>query len=170
MYVCHQPERKEITVPRMLVLVTTSNCSMHGYGSFKTKFILIFSKNSTVPHTVLLTSLQPICIFPCHLLPGTVSDLFFFLEGGRWRAPQQMLRTHHSLEGLLCNPVMKMISFSFSFFLVMEHRWNEIDRGKPKYLGKTCPSVTSSNKNFKWIDPGFSFSCPVSFLWSILYL
>jgi hypothetical protein len=22
--------------------------------------------------------------------------------------------------------------FFFSFFLVMEHRWNEIDRGKPK--------------------------------------
>jgi hypothetical protein len=37
--------------------------------------------------------------------------------------------------GLLCNPVMKMIS-SFSFFQVMEHRWNDIDRGKPKYSGK----------------------------------
>jgi hypothetical protein len=24
----------------------------------------------------------------------------------------------------------------FSFFRVMEHRWNEIDRGKPKYSGK----------------------------------
>jgi hypothetical protein len=24
----------------------------------------------------------------------------------------------------------------FSFFQVMEHRWKEIDRGKPKYLGK----------------------------------
>jgi hypothetical protein len=23
-----------------------------------------------------------------------------------------------------------------SFFRVMEHRWNEIDRGKPKYSGK----------------------------------
>jgi hypothetical protein len=37
--------------------------------------------------------------------------------------------------GLLCNPVMKMISF-FLFFRLMEHRWNEIDRGKPKYLGE----------------------------------
>jgi hypothetical protein len=26
--------------------------------------------------------------------------------------------------------------FFFSFFQVMEHRWNEIDRGKPKYSGK----------------------------------
>jgi hypothetical protein len=24
----------------------------------------------------------------------------------------------------------------FSFFQVMEHRWNEIDRRKPKYSGK----------------------------------
>jgi hypothetical protein len=24
----------------------------------------------------------------------------------------------------------------FSFFQVMEHRWNEIDRGEPKYSGK----------------------------------
>jgi hypothetical protein len=31
--------------------------------------------------------------------------------------------------------MIKMISV-FSFFLVMEHRWNEIDRGKPKYAGK----------------------------------
>jgi hypothetical protein len=26
--------------------------------------------------------------------------------------------------------------FSLSFFLVMEHRWNETDRGRPKYSGK----------------------------------
>jgi hypothetical protein len=38
--------------------------------------------------------------------------------------------------GLLYNPVMKMISAFFSFFQVMEHRWNEIDRGKPKYSDK----------------------------------
>jgi hypothetical protein len=30
---------------------------------------------------------------------------------------------------------MKMISF-FPFFQVMEHRWNETDRGKSKYSGK----------------------------------
>jgi hypothetical protein len=29
----------------------------------------------------------------------------------------------------------KMISW-FSLFQVMEHRWNEIDRGKPKYSVK----------------------------------
>jgi hypothetical protein len=30
---------------------------------------------------------------------------------------------------------MKMIS-AFSFVRVMEHRWNKIYRGKPKYSGK----------------------------------
>jgi hypothetical protein len=27
----------------------------------------------------------------------------------------------------------------FVLFLVMEHRWNEIDRGKPKNSGKNLP-------------------------------
>jgi hypothetical protein len=40
--------------------------------------------------------------------------------------------------GFLCNPVMKMMMIIVIFypFLVMEHRWNETDRGKPKYSGK----------------------------------
>jgi hypothetical protein len=55
---------------------------------------------------------------------------------GLWRrAPQQMLRTHRSLKAYFATLVMKMkrkmISF-FSFFQVMEHRWNETDRGKQK--------------------------------------
>jgi hypothetical protein len=37
--------------------------------------------------------------------------------------------------GLMCDPVMKMINF-FVLSCVMEYRWNEIDGGKPKYLGK----------------------------------
>jgi hypothetical protein len=56
--------------------------------------------------------------------------LFFWVKGpvtDATDAPQPW--------GLLWNPVMKMIS-AFSFFRVMEHRWNETDRGKPKYLGK----------------------------------
>jgi hypothetical protein len=52
---------------------------------------------------------------------------------GILRAPQQMLRTHRSLEAY-CATLTK-ISF-FPFFRVMEHRWNEIDRGKPKYSRK----------------------------------
>ena len=36
----------------------------------------------------------------------------------------------------------------------MEHRWNEIDRGKPKYSGETCPSATLSTTNLTGTDPG----------------
>jgi hypothetical protein len=36
----------------------------------------------------------------------------------------------------------------------MEQRWNETDRGKPKYSGeKTCHSATLSTTNPIWIDP-----------------
>jgi hypothetical protein len=35
----------------------------------------------------------------------------------------------------------------------MEHRWNEIDSGKPKYSGKTCPSAILSTTNPTWTDP-----------------
>jgi hypothetical protein len=61
-----------------------------------------------------------------------------------WRAPQQMPRTHRSLEGLFIS-------------ILMEHRWNEIYRGKPKYSGKkTCPSATLSSTNPTWTDPGLN--------------
>jgi hypothetical protein len=36
----------------------------------------------------------------------------------------------------------------------MEHRWNEIDRGKLKYSEKKCPSATLSTTNPTWTDPG----------------
>jgi hypothetical protein len=36
------------------------------------------------------------------------------------------------------------------FFILMEDRWNEIDRGKPKYSEKTCPSATLSTTNPTW--------------------
>jgi hypothetical protein len=35
----------------------------------------------------------------------------------------------------------------FSFFRIMEHRWNEVDREKPKYSGKTSPSASLSTTN-----------------------
>jgi hypothetical protein len=66
------------------------------------------------------------------------------------RAPQQMLRTHRSLEAY-CSTLWLV----FSFFRLMEHRWNEIDRGKPKYSGgKPCPSATLSTTNPTWTHPG----------------
>jgi hypothetical protein len=69
------------------------------------------------------------------------------------RAPQQMLRAHCSLEGLLCNPVIKMI-FLFVFpsnGAPVEWNW----QGKTEVLGwKTCPSATLSTTNTTWTDPG----------------
>jgi hypothetical protein len=51
----------------------------------------------------------------------------------------------------------KMISF-FSFFQVMAHRRNEIDKGKPKYSGKTlfkCHFVHhKSHMDCPGIEPG----------------
>jgi hypothetical protein len=57
-----------------------------------------------------------------------------FFGGGGWRAPQEMLRTHRSLEAYSATLWWRWSVFSF--FRVMKHRWNEIDRGKPKYSGK----------------------------------
>jgi hypothetical protein len=80
----------------------------------------------------------------------------FFLGGGGWRAPQQMLRTHRSLQASCVTLWWRWLVFSF--FLVMEHRWNEIDRGKPKYSGKNlsqCHFVHyKSHMNWPWIEPG----------------
>jgi hypothetical protein len=46
----------------------------------------------------------------------------------------------------------------FLLFLVMEHRWNEIDRGKPKNSGKNlsqCHFVhNKSNMDWPGIEPG----------------
>jgi hypothetical protein len=44
--------------------------------------------------------------------------------------------------------------FFFSFFLLMEHMWNAIDRGKPKYSAKACSTGTLSTSNPTWTLPG----------------
>jgi hypothetical protein len=83
-------------------------------------------------------SLHRIRKFRVYLKLSLIWHIFAFTDTlflGGWRAPQQMLRDAPQPWGLLCNPEMKMISFFFSFFRVIEHRWNEIDRGKPKYWG-----------------------------------
>jgi hypothetical protein len=52
-----------------------------------------------------------------------------------WRAPQQMLRTHRSLEGLMCNPMRKMMRFFLLFHCngaPMEWNW----QGKTEVLGE----------------------------------
>jgi hypothetical protein len=59
-----------------------------------------------------------------------------FFGGGGVKCPASEATDAPQPWGILCNPVMKRISFSF--FQVMEHRWNEIDRGKP-VLVPLCP-------------------------------
>ena len=58
-------------------------------------------------------------------------NVFFYY----WRAPQQILQTHRSLEGLLWNPVMKMVSFFLLFhFNGTPVEWNL--QGKTEVLGE----------------------------------
>jgi hypothetical protein len=48
----------------------------------------------------------------------------------------------------------KVITF-FSLFQVMEHRWNEIDRGKPKYRGEKpvpAPLCPPQDKHLVYSD------------------
>jgi hypothetical protein len=44
----------------------------------------------------------------------------------------------------------------FCFFILMEHRWNNIDRGKRSTLRKTGPSATLSTINPTWTYPGLN--------------
>ena len=50
-----------------------------------------------------------------------------------------------------------MSSFFYQVLQLMEHQWNEIDRGKPTTRRKTCPSATLSTTNPTWTGPGFFF-------------
>jgi hypothetical protein len=87
------------------------------------------------------------CTFPSEKVYScgiwyTCSYIFVCGEGPRSRC---YVRT--AALRLIVQPCNK--NFFFSFFRVMEHRWKEIDRGKPKYSGKkTCHSATlSTNKS-----------------------
>ena len=58
------------------------------------------------------------------------SCFFFFSEGPRSRCYGRTAALR-----LIVQPCDKDGQFFFSFFHVMEHMWNESDRGKPKYSG-----------------------------------
>jgi hypothetical protein len=67
-----------------------------------------------------------------HLGQHSTTFLFFLLL--LLKGPVADATDAQQPEGLLCNPVMKMIRF-FYFSILMEHWWNGID-GKTKVLGE----------------------------------
>jgi hypothetical protein len=52
-----------------------------------------------------------------------------------------MLQTHRNITAYCATLWWRWLLF-FTFFRVLEHRWNEIDKGKPKYSGKKPVPVT----------------------------
>ena len=59
--------------------------------------------------------------------------MYFFLEGPRSRCYGRTAALRLIVQP--CDEVEEKAD-QFFIFRLMEHRWNEIDRGKPKYLGK----------------------------------
>jgi hypothetical protein len=84
------------------------------------------STNTAVVYRVWIRKTWKVYRF---VLEHSKTGLYFL-----WRAPQQMLRTHRSLEAY-CETLWWRWLFVL-FFRVMEHRWNEIARGKPKDSGR----------------------------------
>ena len=64
------------------------------------------------------------------------------------RSPQQMLRTHRSFDAYCATLWWALLVF-FPFFEAIEHQWNEIDRGKPKYSERNL-TATLSTTNPTW--------------------
>jgi hypothetical protein len=78
--------------------------------------------------------------------------IIFSIEG-----PRSRCYGHTAALRLIVQPCDE-VDYFFSFFRVMEHRWNEINRGKPKYSGKNhsqCHSVHyKSYMDRPGIEPG----------------
>jgi hypothetical protein len=89
---------------------------------------------------------------PRYVVVVSLPVTFFFPW---WRAPQKLLRKHRSLEAYCATLWWRWLVFSF--FRVMEHRWTEIYRGKPKYSWKNlsqCHFVHhKSNMDWPGIEP-----------------
>jgi hypothetical protein len=70
--------------------------------------------------------------------PAIIPSPFFLCgEGPRSRSYGRTAALRFIVQPLWMKMKRKMISFSF--FQAMEHRWSEIDRGKPKYSGGKKP-------------------------------
>jgi hypothetical protein len=79
--------------------------------------------------------------------PWKILFIFYFIF---LRTPQQMLRTHRSLEAYYATLWWRWLIFSF--FLVMEHRSNAGENRSTR--GKTCPNANLSTTNPTRTDPG----------------
>jgi hypothetical protein len=79
-------------------------------------------------------------------------ELSFFVEDG----PTTDATDAPQPQGVRCNLTMKTMTMMIIFvlFLVMEHRWNEIDREDINTRGKNCPNATLSTTNPTWTDLG----------------
>jgi hypothetical protein len=63
---------------------------------------------------------------------------YFFFFSSEWPRSRRYGRT--AALRLIVQPCDEDYDhYFFILFLVMEHRWNEIDRGKPKYSEKNLP-------------------------------
>jgi hypothetical protein len=77
-----------------------------------------------------------------------INTFFLHSEGPRSRCYGRTTALRHFVQ-----PCDEDDHIFFSFLQVMEHQWNEIDRGKPTTRRKTCPSATLSTTNPTWTDP-----------------
>jgi hypothetical protein len=77
----------------------------------------------------------------------------FFLRG---EGPRSRCYGRTAALRLLVQPLWwRWAVFFCQVLQLMEHQWNEIDRGKPTTTRrKTCPSATLSTTNLTWTDPG----------------
>jgi hypothetical protein len=75
----------------------------------------------------------------------------FFLHG---EGPRSRCYGRTTALRLFVQPYDEDEQFFYQVLQVMEHQWNEIDRGKPTTRRKTCPSAILSTTNPTWIDAG----------------
>jgi hypothetical protein len=85
------------------------------------------------------------------------NDRFYFL---RDEGPRSRCYGRTAALRPLVQPLWWRWAVFYQVSQLMEHQWNEIDRGKPTTRRKTCPSATLSTTNLTWTDPGFFFPVP----------
>jgi hypothetical protein len=76
--------------------------------------------------------------------------LFFFVV----RGPRSWCYGRTTALRLFVQPLWWRWAVFYQALQVMEHQWNEIDRGKPTTRRKTYPSATLSTINLTWTWPG----------------